>query len=67
MVVLGKKEVVKAEAVFDKLSVGVRKLFRETDQLHDGRWLWIRPSSKTDIESIKILLNAKRRPKPCSI
>ena len=60
LIVLGKKEVAKAEAVFDKLSVGVQKLFQETNQLHDGRWLWIRPSSKADIESIKILLNTKR-------
>ena len=65
LVVLGKKEVVKAEIVFEKLSKRVQKLFRETNQLHDGRWLWIRPSTKKDIESIKILLNAKRRPNPC--
>ena len=61
LVVLGKKEVVKAEAVFDKLSMRVRKLLRGTNQLHDGRWLWLRPSSKADVASIKILLNAKRR------
>ena len=67
LVVLGKKEVVKAEAVPDKLSMKVWKLFRETNQLHDGRWLWIRPSSKADLKSIKMLLNAKRRAKPCSI
>ncbi len=63
LVVLGKKEIVKAEAVLDKLSMKVRKLFRETNQLHDGRWLWLRPTSKADLESIKILLNAKRRAK----
>ena len=67
LVVLGKKEIVKAEAVLDKLSMKVRKLFRETNQLHDGRWLWLRPTSKADLESIKMLLNAKRRAKPCSI
>ena len=63
LVVLGKKEVVKAEALLDKLSMGVRKLFGETNQLHDGRWLWLRATSKADIESIKTLLNAKRRAK----
>jgi len=63
LVVLGKKEIVKAEAVLDKLSMKVRKLFRETNQLHDGRWLWLRPTSKADLESIKMLLNAKRRAK----
>jgi len=67
LVVMGKKEVVKAEAVFEKLSKKVQKLFRQTNQLHDGRWLWIRPSTKKDTESIKILLNAKRQPKRCEI
>jgi len=66
LVVLGKKEVAKTEALVNKLSVKVRKLFQETDQLHDGRWLWIRPSSKTDVESIKLLLSIKRRPKVSS-
>jgi hypothetical protein len=63
LVVLGKKEVVKTEAVFEKLSMRIQKLFRETKQLHDGRWLWIRPSSKADINSIKVLLSLKRQPK----
>ena len=63
LVVLGKKEVAKVEACESKLSKKIRDLFRNTNQLHDGRWLWIRPSSKADLESIKILLNAKRRAK----
>jgi len=64
LVVLGKKEVGKTEGFQDKLSIRVRKMLQETDQLHDGRWLWIRPSSKADVESIKLLLSAKRQPKP---
>ena len=64
LIVLGKKEVVKTETLLDKLSTKVRKLFQETDQLHDGRWLWIKPSSRTDLESIKLLLSTKRRPTP---
>jgi hypothetical protein len=67
LVVLGKKEVVKAEAMFEKLSKRIQKLFQETNQLHDGRWLWIRPSTKKDVESIKILLNVKHRPKCCKV
>ena len=66
LVVLGQKEVAKTEALVDKLSTTVRELFQETDQLHDGRWLWIRPSSKTDVESIMLLLSTKRRPKVLS-
>ena len=63
VVILGKKEVAKTEPFEKKLNKKVRDLFRNTDQLHDGRWLWIRPSSKADIESIKLLLSVKRRPK----
>ena len=64
LVVLGKKEVEKTEGFLDKLSKRVREIYLENEQLHDGRWLWIRPSSKVDVESIKLLLSAKRRPKP---
>ncbi len=67
LVVLGKKEVAKVEAFESKLSDKTRELFRKTNQLHDGRWLWINPTSKTDLESIKMLLNAKRRPKRPSL
>ncbi len=63
LVVLGKKEVAKVEQLENKLSKKVQELFRNTDQLHDGRWLWIKPSSKADIKSIKVLLNVKRKPK----
>ena len=67
LVVLGKKEVAKVEQFENKLSKKIRELFRNTSQLHDGRWLWIRPSSNKDIESIKMLLTAKRRAKCCEV
>ena len=63
LVVLGKKEVAKVVARQSKLSNKTRDLFNNTNQLHDGRWLWLKPTSKADLESIKILLNAKRRAK----
>ena len=63
LVVLGKKEVEKTEKILDTLSAKIRRLFQETEQLHDGRWLWIQPSTKADIQSIKALLRNKRRPK----
>ena len=64
LVVLGKKEVAKVEQFENSLSRKMQELFKNTDQLHDGRWLWIRPSTKKDIDSIKILLKVKRRPTP---
>ena len=63
LVVLGKKEITKAEAVLDMLSKNVRTCFENAVAVHDGRWMWIRPLSKADIESVKHLLSAKRRPK----
>ena len=67
LVVLGKKEVDKVEQFENKLSKKIRELFNNTEQFHDGRWLWIKPSTQKDIESIKMLLNAKRRPKCCEL
>ena len=67
LVVLGKKEVAKVEQFENKLSKKIQELFSSTNQLHDGRWLWIKPSTKKDIESIKMLLSVKRRPKRCEV
>lgn len=64
LLVLGKKEVAKVELIIGELSANIKRVFEETPQLHDGRWLWIRPSSERDMESIKRILSIKRRPKP---
>lgn len=63
LVVLGMKEVEKKHSMIDKLNSEVRSLFENAEQLRDGRWLWIRVLTKDDIESIKLLLNTKRKPK----
>lgn len=63
LVVLGMKEVEKTYSTIDKLNSEFRSLFENTEQLRDGRWLWIRVLAKDDIESIKLLLNTKRKPK----
>lgn len=63
LVVLGKKEVAKVEQFENKLSKKIYDLFHNVKQYHDGRWLWIKPSTQKDIESIKMLLSTKRRPK----
>ncbi len=61
LVVLGAKEVAKAKSA--DLNPFVRNVFKTAKQYHDGRWLWIRPKNKKDIESIKTLLTVKRKPK----
>lgn len=63
LVVLGKKEVEKALAIADKLNKNVRQHLENTEQLHDGRWLWIRVRKQGDVKSIVELLKAKRKPK----
>jgi hypothetical protein len=64
LVVLGKPELVKAKALAARLSKRVQAVLKDATQLRDGRWLWIRPASKADIDSIRVLLGVKRRPKP---
>jgi hypothetical protein len=61
LVVLGKKEIAKVKTL--KLNPFLTNIFQTAKQYHDGRWLWIRPRNQHDIESIKTLLTAKRKPK----
>ena len=63
LVVLSKEKAEKALSMMDQFSAGVRKLLNDTEQLHDGRWLWIRIHDQSDINSIKELLKLKRKPK----
>jgi hypothetical protein len=63
LIVLGRKESEKALLIRDELSSKVRKLFGDTEQLHDGRWLWIRLLTASDTEDVKKLLQIKRKPK----
>ena len=63
LVTLGKQEVEKALAARDKFSSQINKLLTSTKQLHDGRWLWIRLTTKDQTRDIKELLLIKRRPK----
>ena len=62
LVVLGKEEVAKAKLL--ALNPFLKNIFETAKQYHDGRWLWIRPNNKKDIESVKTLLSIKRKPRP---
>ena len=62
LIVLGQPEVAAALAQRSRLSANVRRMLIEAKPLHDGRWLWIRPRSAGDLESIKTLLGIKRSP-----
>ncbi len=63
LVVLGKKESEKVLSMREELSSKINKLLGDTEQLHDGRWLWIRLLTVGDTEDIKKLLQIKRKPK----
>jgi len=63
LIVLGRKESEKALLIRDELSSKIRKLLGNTEQLHDGRWLWIRLLTASDADDVKKLLQIKRKPK----
>ncbi|MCU0606028.1 MAG: DUF3788 domain-containing protein [Candidatus Edwardsbacteria bacterium] len=62
LVVLGKDEVVAAKRL--ELNAGIRGALDTAKQFHDGRWLWIRPRTMGDLDSIRRLLAVKRPPSP---
>ncbi len=63
LIVLGAKEAAKVGAEKEALNTNVRSVFEQTEQLHDGKWMWIRILDESDIDSLKLVLAAKRRPK----
>ena len=63
LIVLGRKDSEKALSMRDELSTRMNAILRSTEQLHDGRWLWIGPLTASDTDDIKMLLQVKRRPK----
>ena len=67
LIVLGKKESEKLLSIRDEMTPKIRNLFEGTEQLRDGRWLWIRLLTKSDADDVKRLLQIKRKPKKGSI
>ena len=63
LIVLGRKEATKALSMRDELNSRVYEILGNTEQLHDGRWLWIRMLAMNDVDDVKKLLQTKRKPK----
>jgi len=63
LLVLGRKDSEKALSMRDELSTRMNTILRSTEQLHDGRWLWIRMLTMNDVDDVKKLLQTKRKPK----
>lgn len=59
LIVLGAKESEKIESIKKKLNRKVKNIFENTEQLRDGRWMWIRILEKSDIDSLILLINTK--------
>ena len=59
-IILGKEEAEKAMAL--RLGAKAGKILRETTQLHDGRWLFIKVTTKRDVKDVEHLIQIKRRP-----
>jgi hypothetical protein len=63
LMVLGRKESEEALSMRNELCLKMYKLIENTEQLHDGRWLWIRLLQIEDAQDIDRLLPIKRKPK----
>lgn len=62
LIVLGAKESEIVNSFANQLNKNVRDIFNSTEQLRDGKWMWIRVLEKNDVDSFILLLNAKKKP-----
>lgn len=63
LVIFGKKEMEKFDQESQKISQKTKKLIEDTEQYHDGRWIWLRVFEEEQVDDIIKLLNIKRKPK----
>lgn len=63
LIVLGGKEANQVDLIKDRLNKNILQVFESTEQLHDGRWLWIEINNSDDIDSFKEILTIKKKPK----
>ena len=59
-VVLGREQVEKALTL--SMGENVRHVLHNTPSLHDGRWLFIKITTETDVTDVEQLLLLKKRP-----
>lgn len=63
LLVLGKDEAEKVDQIRSELDMDFLTVFDHTEQLHDGRWLWIRILNRDNLDSLIKVLMIKRKPK----
>jgi hypothetical protein len=66
LIVFGAEERQKAEALLARLTPRTRKAYTAAATFHDGKWLWFAIDDEKLLEDVKLLLTAKRRPKPAA-
>ena len=62
MIIFGKDERVKFEAIRDTLSNAVCKQYNEAKTYHDGKWGMFEPTNTADFDDYMKLLAIKRKP-----
>ena len=63
LLVLGKDEAEKVNLIRTELNDNFMTVFNNTEQLHDGRWLWIRILNQDDLDTLIKVLLIKRKTK----
>jgi Protein of unknown function (DUF3788) len=61
LLVLGQKEADKVNLIRVKFNDNFLSVFDETEQLRDGRWMWIRIHNQEDLESLINVIKIKRK------
>lgn len=64
VIVFGKDERQKVEAMLGDFSPSLARLYEETETFHDGKWLKLSLPSEAGPADIARLLSTKRRPRP---
>jgi hypothetical protein len=62
MIIFGKEEREKVEAIRSTLSPVVYKKYEEAETYHDGKWVMFEPTDQSEFDDYRKLLAIKRRP-----
>ena len=62
MIIFGKDERTKFEAIRDTLSADICRQYDEAQTYHDGKWVMFQPTSTADFDDYMKLLPIKRKP-----
>ena len=62
MIIFGKNERAKFEAIRDTLSESVCKRYDEAETYHDGKWVMFEPTDTAEFDDYMKLLAIKRKP-----